>query len=214
MRPWRALAALAGVAVAALLAGCVAVELGGEAAAQAQLALHDPGGAAIERRAAPITDALLLQPQPGPAQGDTVAIAFSPREHEYAFYQLAAWAERPARQLPRLLQRRLEARGVAGAVGLLGDPMQSRWLLAVRVDALYHDLRSPPGQARLTLTLDLYDRPQRARLAQRRIEAVAPVASADSAAAVQAMSVALGHAFDTLVPWLEAELERAAAASR
>jgi ABC-type uncharacterized transport system auxiliary subunit len=197
---------------AAGLAACVSLDLGGDAPPQVQLALRDAGTAAAARRAAPLVDALLLQMQPADALADTQALAYSRREGEFAFYQLASWTERPVRQLPRLLQRRLEARGVAGAVGMAGDPLRAHWLLALGIDALYHDLRTEPGAARLAVTAELFDRRTRTRVAARRFEAVEPSARADSAAAAQAMAAAVGRAYDELVPWLEEQLQRAAAA--
>ena len=215
---WRAAvpAALRGVLLGAAvaLAGCVSIGAGGDTAAQVQLELRDAAAAPPARRAEPLVGALLVQPQPGSALADTMSIAYSQREHQHAFYQLATWTERPVRQLPRLLQRRLEARGVAGAVGLLGDPMRADWLLTLGVDALHHDLRVPPGEGRLVITVDLFDRRSRIRVAQRRFEASVPAARADSAAAADALSAATAVAFDALVPWLEAELQRATTTAR
>jgi ABC-type uncharacterized transport system auxiliary subunit len=199
------------VAGALLLAACVSVDVGGNAPASVQLGLRDASAGATVRRAAPLVDALLIQGQSADALADTLSLAYSRREGEYAFYQLASWTERPVRQLPRLLQRRLEARGTAGAVGLAGDPMRADWLLTVGVDMVVHDVRTAPGAARLAVTAELFDRRTRTRVALRRFEAVEPSARADSSAAAQAMAVAVGRAYDELVPWLEEQLQRAAA---
>jgi ABC-type uncharacterized transport system auxiliary subunit len=204
---------LAALALNSLLCGCVSVGLGGEPAAQVQLALHD-ANIEVVRRAAPLVNALLVQPQPANALADTLAIAYSRRDHEFAFYQLASWTERPVRQLPRLLVHRLETRGVASAVGTIGDPLRADWLLTIGIDALYHDVRSPPGQARLALTAELIDRRAHTRVAYRHFASSAPTTSADSAAAAASMSLAMAQAFDELVPWVETELERAAAQAR
>ncbi len=201
------LAALAGAA----LAGCISVGSSG-GAAQASYQLHDAAAAAAPRRVQPLVAALLIQPLPATALADTAAIAYSRRANEFAFYQLASWTERPVRSLPRLLQRRLEASGMAGAVGLLGDPLRADWLLALAIDTLHHDVSSEPGMARLALTVELFDRRSRARLARRQFVAEVPAARADSAAAAAAMSQAVSTAFDALVPWLDDELQRAAAA--
>lgn len=192
-----------------LLGGCVSVGIGEQAAAESQYALRDAGAAAMPRRSQPLLAALVLQPAPADALADSSAIAYSRRDGEFRFYRLASWTERPVRALPRLLQQRLEARGVAGAVGLLGEPLQADWLLAVGVDTLHHDLREEPGAARLALTLELFDRRRRVRVARRRFEAEVPVARADSAAAAAAMSQAVAQVFDAAVPWLEDELQRA-----
>jgi ABC-type uncharacterized transport system auxiliary subunit len=194
-----------------LLAACVSVGIGGEPAAQAHYLLHDGGAAAVQRRSAPLVDALLIQALPGDALADTLSIAYAQRANEFAFYQLAFWTERPVRQLPRLLQQRLEARGVAGAVGLLGDPLRADWLLTIAIDSVHHDVSATPGAARLGLTVELFDRRSRTRIARRQFEARVASERADSGAGAAALSLAVTQAFDALVPWLEGELERAAA---
>ena len=203
------------LALAALvLAGCVSVDVGKEPAAHVLLTLRDVTSTAVQRRAEPLVNALLIQPQSAHAVADTLSIAYSRREHEFAFYQYASWTERPVRQLPRLLQRRLEASGVAGAVGLVGDPLGADWLLSIGIDALHHDVSSSPGAGRVALTADLFDRRTRTRIAHRRFEASVPAASADSSAAAQAMSESVTKAFDELQPWLEVELKRASPQAR
>ena len=194
----------------ALLSACVSVSVGGDVPAQAQYLLRDAAAPAA-RRAAPIVAALLIQAQPADAAADTVSITYSLRPGEFAQYQFATWTERPLRQLPRLLRQRLEARGVAGAVGLIGEPLRADWLLSVAVDTLHHDVSAPPGQARLALTAELFDRRNRMRIARSQFEASVPTASATAPAAAAAMSAALTRAFDGLVPWLEAELQQATA---
>lgn len=193
--------------------GCVSVEVGSERALHMHLSLRD-AATDVQRLPAPLVEALLVQAQPGDALADTLSIAYSSREGEFAFYQLASWTERPVRQLPRLLLQRLEARGVARALGILGDPLRADWLLTVGVETLHHDLRTPPGEARLALSADLYDRRTRTRLAHRRFVASVATARADSSAAAQAMSAAVARGFDELLPWLEGELQRAASPPR
>ena len=190
-----------------LLSACVSVGVGENVPVQALYLLHD-AHAAAPRRSAPLVPALLIQPLPADAMADTQSIAYSRRSHELAFYQFASWTERPLRQLPRLLQRRLEARGVAGAVGVLGEPLSADTLLTMAVDALYHDVAASPGQARFAITVELIDRRSRSRLAQRSFETTVPVASADSAAAATALSQAVTQTFDDLLPWLEDALQR------
>lgn len=197
-----------------LLSACFSIGTGSEAGPQLHRQLADTGAVAValaERRAQPLVQALLIQPLPADALADTLSIAYSRRSHEFAFYQLASWTERPVRQLPRLLQQRLEARGVAGAVGLLGEPLRADWLLTLAVDTLHHDVSVPPGQARLAVTVELFDRRSLARTARRSFTATMPTASADSAAAAAAMSQAVGAVFDAMLPWIENELQLATA---
>lgn len=198
---------LLGLAAVLLLTACVSIGLGGEPAAHAQLSLRDAGAGAT-RRPEPVVNALLVQPQPGDPMAETLSMAYSRRADEYAFYQLASWTERPVRQLPRLLQRRLEARGVAGAVGLIGDPLQADWLLAIRIDTMFHDVSSPPGEVRFAMTADVFDRRSRMRVAHRQFQSNVPTAVANSAAAAQALSIAVARTFDELVPWTETQLQR------
>lgn len=200
-----ALCAMASLgAVLLALAGCVSVEVGRDAGAQRVHLLHDPGAAvAASARSTALVPALLIQPAPGSAVADTQAIAYSRRPHELAFYQLASWNDRPVRQVPQLLQQRLEASGLAGAVGMVGDPLSADWLLSVRVDRLEHDVAVEPGVARVQLTVELYDRRRSGVLRRQRFSATAPVAAADSGAAVSAMSQALASNFDALLPWLQ-----------
>lgn len=204
-------AALVAVAAAATfaLAGCVSI--GSEPVALQQLRLLDAGVAAVSPRATPLVPTLLVQPQPADAIADTLSIAYTRAPQSFAFYQHASWTERPVRRLTRLLQERLQKRGVAAAVGQLGDPLSSEWLLALRVETLHHDASSSPGQAHVDLVAELFDRRSRQRVAQQRFAASAPVASSNSVAANAAMSVAVGHAFDQLVPWLETVLAPRAA---
>ena len=208
----RTLLALLAALMMFALAACVSVGIGGEPAPQAYYLLHDATTATPPRRAAPLVDALLIQPTPAGALADTVSIAYSRHPYEYGYYQLAFWTERPVRQLPRLLQQRLEARGIAAAVGIVGEPLRADWLLAIGVDTLHHDVSALPGQARFVLTAELFDRRSRTRIARRQFEASAPTARADSAAAAIALSQAVGQVFDALLPWLEDELQRAAPA--
>ena len=210
----RAFFALSAATAPALLAACGSINLGigAESPPQTYLALRDPG-ALPARRAAPIVPALMIQALPADALADTAGIAYSRKPHEYAYYQLASWTERPVRQLPRLLQRRLEARGTAVSVGQNGDPLRSDWLLTLAIDTLHHDVSVQPGQGRVALTAELHDRRNRQRLARRSFEAAAPAAREDSSSGVEAMSAATARILDALVPWLEAELERAVAAS-
>ncbi len=194
------------------LSACVSVGLGGDVPAQAQYRLNDVA-APVQRLLAPIVPALLIQPMPADATGDTSTIAYSRRPHEFAHYQFASWTERPLRQLPRLLQQRLEARGVAAAVGVIGEPMRADWLLTVAIDTLHHDLSVAPGQGRLALTAELFERRSRTRLARRQFDVAVPTASADAPGAAVAMSAATTQVFDQMLPWLEAELQKAAAAA-
>jgi ABC-type uncharacterized transport system auxiliary subunit len=210
----RSLLAL-GLAGALGLAACVSVEVGHKAPAQRYFRLNDDPAAAVPASVSdhPRVPALLIQPLPADAAADTTALAYSRHANELAYYQFANWTERPVRQLPRLLQRRLEASGLVGAAGLLGEPLSSDWLLTIAIDALQHEVTMPPGQARFALTAALFDRRSRARIARRQFEAVVPTERADSAAAAEALSLGVTQVFDVLLPWLDEALQRGVAAA-
>jgi ABC-type uncharacterized transport system auxiliary subunit len=205
-------AAIAGL-LAALLAGCVSVRLGGEGARHVNLVLAD-ARPAMARRDAPAAPALLIQAVPADPLANTRSIAYARAAGAREFYQLASWTEPPLHAITRLLQQRLEARGTAEAVGLLGQPIAADWLLALGVEAVYHDAAVEPGTARLALRAELIDRRARTLAARRTFEAAVPVERADSAAAAAALGRAVADTFDALVPWLEEQLARAASAPR
>lgn len=207
----RSLVAVMSALVGGLLSGCMSLGLGGDTPAQTQYLLHDPGAATAPRRSEPLVPALLIQAMSADAAADSVAIAYSQQANEFAHYQFATWTERPLRQVPRLLRQRLEARGVAGAVGLIGEPLRTDWLLTVAVDNLHHDVSTLPGQARVAITAELFDRRSRTRIASRQFSVALPTARADAPSATAALSASLGQAFDALVPWLEAALQTAPA---
>ncbi len=214
MRANRTAAASAGL-FAALLAGCVSVQLGGEGARHVNLVLAD-ARPAMARRDAPAARALLIQAVPADPLANTRSIAYARSPGVREFYQLASWTEPPLHAIARLLQQRLEARATADAVGLLGQPLAADWLLAIGVEAIYHDVVVEPGTARLALRAELIDRRARTLAARRTFAATVPVERADSAAAAVALGRAVADIFDALVPWLEERLARAAprAASR
>ena len=196
-----------------VLTACVSVGIGTDVPLQAHYLLHDAAVPA-PRRAAPVVAALSIQALPADATADTAAIAYSQRANEFAYYQFASWTERPVRRVPRLLQQRLEARGVAGAVGMVGEPVRADWLLTLAIDTLHHDAAALPGQGRVALTAELFDRRNRTRIARRQFVATAATASADAPAAAAALSQALTQVFDRLVPWLETELQQAVVAPK
>lgn len=212
MRP--AILRACGLGLLVLLSACVSVDVGHEGAVQSQLLLRDAAERPVIRRAAPLVDALLLQARAGAALADTQSIAYTRREDAFEFYQLAQWTERPVRLVPRLLQERVEARGLAAAVGQVGDPMRADWLLTIGIDALHHDVRSATGAVQVALTADLFDRRSRLRVAHRQFSVTLQTATQDSAAAARSMSLALARTFDELLPWLEDALQSAATAPR
>lgn len=203
--------ALLALATALLLAACVSLGPDGVVAPHAYLSLDDAATAtAPARRETPLVDALRIGALPADTMAETTSIAYSPRAGEFAFYRLASWTERPLRRLPRLLQQRLQARGVAAAVSLDVDAQRADWALVLRVEALHHDVSADASRARLVLDAELVDRRERTRVAQRRFTATVATTQPDARGAALGLSRATATAFDELVPWLEQALADAA----
>ena len=191
------------------LGACVNVGVGNEAGPQRQFILQD-AGVGTQGRLPTLVPVLLVQVLPSAAAAETLAIAYSPRADELAYYQLATWADRPVKRIARLLVQRLEASALVGAASELGDPLTGDWLLTLRIDQLHHDNAAPPGRGQVALTAELFNRRQTGvRIARATFGASAPAVSADSAAAAAALSAALGSAFDQLLRWLAARLPTA-----
>ena len=191
--------------IALLLAGCVSVDVGGDSMVRTHYVLSDAGPMPA-RRATPVADSLLIQGDDGDPIAETRSIAYARRPGERASYQLATWTDRPARRIPQLLQRRIEASGSFRAVAALGQPLNADWLLTVAIDDIHHDVVTEPGRAKLTVRASLFDRRRRALVAQRSFSADVPVAEANAAATVAAMNRGVAQVLDALVPWLEQEV--------
>ena len=142
-----------------MLAGCggLNVGIGAESPPQTYLALRDPG-AAPAPRATPLVPTLMIQALPADALADTAGIAYARRPHEYAYYQLASWTERPVRQLPRLL---LIKQAIAGESGGLQRFAQLR---------LRNDADLVPRESRNAITHCVGQRNAASRIRGRRLE--------------------------------------------
>lgn len=194
-----------------LLGGCVSVDVGGAGMVRTHYVLSDAGPMPA-RRPTPVADSLLIQGDNGDPIAETRSIAYAKRPDERASYQLASWTDRPARRIPQLLQRRLEASGSFRAVAALGQPLAADWLLTIAIDDIHHDVATEPGRAKLAVRAALFDRRKRALVAQRSFSADVPVAEANAAATVAAINRGVAQVLDALVPWLEQEVAGARSA--
>lgn len=194
-------AALAALALA--LTGCVTFDIG-EGVVQTHYVLTDPGPPP-EPRAAPVAESLLIQADGGDPIADSRSIAYARHPGERAHYQLATWTDRPARRIPQLLQRRLEARGSFRAVAARGQPLLADWLLTVAIDDIHHDVATDPGRAKLAVRAALFDRRRHTLVARRAFSADVAVAEPTAAAAVAALNQGVAQVLDALVPWIEQE---------
>ena len=179
-------------AVLLLVAGCVGT---GNVPPVQYYVLADGDRPAEARRAAEGGRVLLVSPVSVSSFYDTQRLAYSRAEGQRAYYQFAAWTERPGRTLSELLSRRLGA--PLTTAGVRGD-----LVLQVRLEELYHDARTAPGVVKLELSAELVDTAGR-RLADQRFSRSAPLTEENAAAAAAAAGRALTAALDELAAWCE-----------
>ena len=88
---------------------------------------------------------LLVQPTSVNAFYDTQRLVYSRTDGQRAYYQFAAWTERPGRALSELLARRLDAPSTTS--GVKGD-----LILHTRLEELYHDASASPGSVKIAVS--------------------------------------------------------------
>lgn len=194
--------AWAACCAAALLAGCVSVDVGNsDGGAPTQFRLYDLSSAPA-RAPRTVPRSLVVAAMPSVGIGDTFSITYSRAPHERALYQYASWADRPSSRVVQLLVRRLDARGDFASVAELGSGIAGDLMLNLTVDELVHDTVSAQGRFQLTATL--VDRSTRTLVARRSFESAVAVPQANARGAVEALSRAVTNVLDELVPWLDA----------
>jgi cholesterol transport system auxiliary component len=194
------LVALGAAAPAALLAGC---GLGNAPRRDFHL-LRDTDGQAPPPAGPVIDKVLLVSAGAMPGLYDSDRMVFSADGRSRSYFQFGNWSERPAQSLLLLAETRLARskrfREVASSTsGVRGD-----LLLSLRLDELYLDASTEPGQVKLIVTAELIDWRSRQLLARRGFVQAAAVPKGDANgladAASQAASVVLGE----LVAWAAA----------
>ena len=198
----------AALAAAAAVGGCSSLFSGGEAT-PTFFVWQDAGKSAPAPAALPRT--LVVAPTATATFYDTQRIAFSQASGTRAYYQLAAWTERPGKRFDVLLLDRLLARNAFAAIAATTSGTRGDLVLAASIDDVYHDNARQPGVARLRITVELADRSGRVLLARRTLVEEAPLAEENAAAAVTAFDAAVARVLDALVPWLEREAAKAGA---
>ena len=152
---------------------------------------HEPAAA---RRTSQWSRVLLVNPTTVSAFYDTQRLAYSRAEGQRAYYQFAAWTERPGRALSELLMQRLGA--ASSTSGVKGD-----LVLHTRLDELYHDATTTPGAVRIALTAELVDPSGRRVGERRRFAHSAPTTAENAPAAVEAANRAVAQVLDDLAAW-------------
>ncbi len=158
--------------------------------------LGDAGAAPEARRAAVGGPVLLVHPTSVNAFYDTQRLVYSRTPGERAYYQFAAWTERPGRAFAELLSRRLGA--PLATAGVRGDVV-----LRTRLEELYHDAASTPGRVTLVVSAELVGANGRRLGEPQRFTRSVPTRAENAAAAVEAANRAITEVLDDIAAWCD-----------
>ena len=139
---------------------------------------------------------LLVNPTSVSAFYDTQRLVFSRAEGQRAYYQFAAWTERPGRAFSELLIRRLGAASTTS--GVKGD-----LVLHTRLEEIYHDASVDSGTVKIAVSAELVDAAGRLVGERRRFSRSVPAESANAAAAIEAANRAVTQVLDEIAAWIE-----------
>ena len=174
-----------------LLAGCVGT---GSVPAVQYYVLGNGPESVSARPVSQRSSVLLVSPTSVNAFYDTQRLVFSRSEGQRAYYQFAAWTERPGRAFSELLARRLDAPSTTS--GIKGDV-----ILHTRLEELYHDASVNPGSVKIAVSAALVDAAGRmVGEAQRFVRSV-PVNSENAAGAVDAANRAVSEVLEEIAAW-------------
>jgi ABC-type uncharacterized transport system auxiliary subunit len=190
-----------------LLGGC----LGGQSAppiAYYVMTDRTPVSASASDGASAVPRSLAVSAAAGDAFYDVENLVFSREAGSRAYYQFAAWTDRPSRRVAALVERRLESRGRFASVSSITAGVSADLLLNVSVEELYHDLAVKPPVARVQVIGEVVDWKTRTLMGRRSFSASIPVTQDDAKAAVDSINRGLTQILDELVPWVEATAGR------
>lgn len=201
-------------ALAMTLGGCVS--FGRDSQAPIWYVLEDPGAAAapgVAGGTVPGSERIPLSLLVGPVIAssfyESVMLSYGREAGTRAHYQFAGWTESPSRRIGVLVERRLAARARFASVAQSTAGVRGDLLLNLSLEHFYHDVSGSPGQARITLAVELVDWRERTLLDRSTFERTSPVAREDAPAAVVALGKALSDLLDELCPWVESTARRA-----
>lgn len=200
--------AAAAIIAFGLLAGCVGIP---EVPPREYYVLEDLAGAGAAKPGAAAGPVLLVDPALASPFYDTQSLVFSRTHGQRAYYQFAAWTERPARALSELLAWRLEAGGSFRAVAATTAGVRGDVVLHNRLEEFYHDVVGNPGSVRIEVTAVLVDPAERTLIARRRFVQSAPASGESAAAAVAAFNHATTVLLDEMSTWIERAAAKPAA---
>jgi len=165
--------------------------------------LNDLAAATVSTRGAQNERTLLVGETSVSPFYDTQSLVFSRAPSQRAYYQFAAWTERPGSRLTELLIHRLDSRGGFRSVTATTAGAKGDLVLNTRLEELCHDASASPGSVRIELSAVLVDRAQRAIVAQRSFAQSTPTAGDTAPAAVAAFDRAVTALLDEESAWVE-----------
>jgi cholesterol transport system auxiliary component len=160
-------------------------------------------GEAAQARRTTRGGVLLVQPTSVSAFYDAQRLVYSRAEGQRAYYQFAAWTERPGRAFFELLRRRLELRGAFASVASTTSGVKGDLILHTRLEELYHDARTAPGSVNIEVSAELVDAAGRVVGERRRVSRSVPAQAANAAAAVDAANRAISEVLDEITASLD-----------
>jgi cholesterol transport system auxiliary component len=192
------------------LAGCLG---GASTPSRTYYVLQDRAPAEMMKPRATSGRSLIVAGSSADVFYDAESLVFSRHPGQRAYYQFASWTDRPSHMVGRLAERRLDAGGQFASVARLSTGLRADLLLNIVVVEFYHDVAVNPAVVRVELIGELIDWRSRSLLAQRTFVLSVPVKKDDAEGAVDAFDRAITDVLNTLVPWVETEAAKAAAAS-
>jgi cholesterol transport system auxiliary component len=188
------------VAGVALLAGCMSL---GKVPPREYYVLNDLRTDAVSMPQAQNDRVLLVGETSVSPFYDTQSLVCSRALGQRAYYQFAAWTERPGSRLTELLLGRLYARGSFRSVAATTAGAKGDLVLNTRLEELYHDASAGRGSVRIEMSAVLVDRAQRVIVAQQRFAQSVPTGGDTAQAAVVAFDHAVTALLDEESAWVE-----------
>ena len=183
-----------------LLTGC----LGGKGAPPVTyFVMTDLGKPAPSVPGPVITRSLVVAGGAEDAFYDAENLVYSRVPGSRAYYQFAAWTDRPSRRVAALTERRLDARGHFASVAAITAGVNADLLLNVNLAELYHDVSVKPAVVRIRIIGEIVDWKARVLVGRRSFAVAVPVGNADAKSAVDAINGGVTLILDELVPWVE-----------
>jgi len=173
--------------------------------------LRDPAGSAAGSAGPHIDRVLLIASAALPGLYDSDRMVFSADGKSRSYFQFGYWSERPAQSLLLLTEARFAGAKRFREVALSTAGVRGDLLLSLRLDELYLDASSEPGQVRLTVSTELLDWQTRKLLARRSFAQAAPASPRDASGVAQAASYAVSLMLGAMLDWTVASAAAPAA---